>query len=100
MEKAEQAILEQLQAVQEGNFTDADITAAKLSMVNNYNTVEDSLAALEGWYLSQTAAAQVYTPEEYAQLVGKATREEIISTAKGVRLDTVYCLKGQEEAAN
>lgn len=99
MEKAEQAILEQLQAVQDGSFTDADINAAKLSMVNNYNTVEDSLAALEGWYLSQTAAAQVYTPAEYAQLVSKVTREEIIRTAKGVRLDTVYCLKGQEEAA-
>lgn len=99
MEKAEKAILEQLQAVQDGSFTDADIAAAKLSMVNNYNMIEDSLAALEGWYLSQTGVTQVYTPKEYAKLVNEASREEIVRTAKGVRLDTVYCLKGQEEAA-
>ncbi|WOC31447.1 MULTISPECIES: EF-P 5-aminopentanol modification-associated protein YfmF [Caproicibacterium] len=99
MEKAEQAILEQLKAVQGGEFTDADIAAAKLSMVNNYNGVADSLSALEGWYLSQSVSAQVYTPEAYAKLVQDASREDIVRTAQGVYLDTVYCLKGQKEAA-
>ncbi|MDD4808126.1 MULTISPECIES: EF-P 5-aminopentanol modification-associated protein YfmF [Caproicibacterium] len=96
MKKAEQAILEQLKAVQDGSFTDADIAAAKLALENGYCTAEDSLGALDSWYLSQSFMKKVYTPEEYAALVGAVSREQIIQAAKGVRPDTVYCLKGQE----
>lgn len=99
MAKAEKAIWEQLQAVQNGEFTEDDIAAAKRSMMNNYQTVGDSLVALEGWYLAQSLLPKVQTPEEYAEKVHAVGRDEIVQTAKGVRLDAVYCLKGQKEAA-
>jgi predicted Zn-dependent peptidase len=97
MKKAEQAILEQLDSVKDGCFTDDDIAAAKLSMVNNYHTVGDSLPALDGWYLSQSLAKIIYTPEEYADMIGAVTREQIVKAAASVRLDAVYCLMGQKE---
>ncbi|MDD3261952.1 MAG: pitrilysin family protein [Oscillospiraceae bacterium] len=97
MQKAEAAVLEQLKAVQQGDFTDEDFEAAKLALVDSYHTVEDSLSALEGWYLTQTFAPKVYSPEEYAALIGAVSREEVVQAAEGVCLDTVYCLKGQED---
>lgn len=99
MEKAEAAILAQLEAVQAGDFSDEDMKAAKLALANNLYTTEDYLGAQESWYLSQTFAGQVFSPSEYAALIGAVTREEVLEAAKGVQLDTVYRLVGNEEEA-
>lgn len=99
MDKAQAAILDQLKAVQAGDFTDEDIQAAKLSMKNNLYTTEDYLGAQESWYLAQTVAGQMFSPTEYAALVGTVTREQIVEAAKGVQLDTVYRLTGKKEEA-
>ncbi len=99
MDKAEAAILDQLKAVQAGDFTDEDIQAAKLSMQNNLYTTEDYLGAQESWYLAQTLAGQMFSPTEYAALIGAVTREQIVEAAKDVQLDTVYRLIGKKEEA-
>ena len=39
---------------------------------------------------------QLTTPAEFIRDINAVTKEDIINAAKGVRLDTVYVLKGKE----
>ena len=68
-------------------------------MQNNLYTTEDYLGAQESWYLAQTLAGQMFSPTEYAALIGAVTREQIVEAAKDVQLDTVYRLIGKKEEA-
>ena len=92
------AVLEQLQAVQNGDFSDDDVLKAKLSLANSCRTVRDYLGATENWYLSQLFAVEVRPPEADVENLMKVTREEIIRAAQCVQPDTVYVLKGREKA--
>ncbi len=94
--KAENEILHQLKEMQQGNITEEEIQAAKLSMCNSLNTVSDSLNALEGWYFSQVYASEIITPEQAAAEIQSVTKEQIQFAASQVTLDTVYCLKERE----
>ena len=95
IEPAKREILRQLDEVRNGNFDEDELGAAKLSLANSYRTLSDSLEGLEAWYLSQTFRPSVRRPEEEAELVGAATREEVIRAAKNMTLDTVYRLEGK-----
>lgn len=99
IERAKTEILNQLEEVKQGNFTDDELNAAKLSLCNSYRTLGDSLDGLEAWYLSKTFSAPGLRPEEEAAAIGAVTREEVMKTAEAVTLDTVYCLKGNEVKA-
>lgn len=94
IERAETEILSQLEEVKKGNFTDDDLSAAKLSLCNSYHTISDSLDSLEGWYLSKTVSDPGRTPEKEAEMISAVTREELVAAAQQVTLDTVYRLTG------
>jgi predicted Zn-dependent peptidase len=94
IDRAKQEILHQLKEVQNGNFDDDELSAAKLSLCNSYRTLSDSLDGLEAWYLSQTFHPQVKKPEEEAELVQSVTREQVVEAARKITLDTVYRLEG------
>lgn len=94
MERAQAEILAQLDAVKQGDFTDDDVTAAKLSLSNSYRTISDSLDSLEGWYLSKTFSDPGRMPEQEAEMINAVTREELVAAARQVQLDTVYRLTG------
>lgn len=64
------------------------------AMCNSYNAVADSAASMETWYLSGMLQGKLHTPEEYAERIMNITKDEIISAAERVTLDTVYKLKG------
>ena len=97
VEALQAAVLEQLHAVQAGDFTDDDVMKAKLALANSCRTVRDYLGSTENWYLSQLFAAEVRSPEEDVERLMAVTREEIIRAAQCVCLDTVYILKGREK---
>lgn len=99
IDRARTEILAQLDEIKKGNFTDEDLSAAKLSLCNSYHTLSDSLDGLEGWYLSKTFSNPIRTPEEEAKLVEAVTREGLINMAKSITLDTVYRLTGNEVKA-
>lgn len=94
IDRAKQEILHQLKEVQNGNFDENELSAAKLSLCNSYRTLSDSLDGLEAWYLSQTFRPQVKRPEEEAELVGAVTRDQVVEAARKITLDTVYRLEG------
>lgn len=94
IERAKEEILAQLEEVKKGNFTGDDLNAAKLSLCNSYHTISDSLDSLEGWYLSKTFSDPGRTPEQEAEMIAAVTREDLISAAQHIALDTVYRLTG------
>ena len=94
LDRAQEAVLAELSAMQRGEISDEEILHAKLAMCNSYNAVGDSAASIETWYLSGMLMNDVRTPEEYAQALMQITKDEIIEAAHRVKLDTVYKLKG------
>lgn len=98
LERAEEAILAELAAMQAGDISEEEILHAKLAMCNSYNSVEDSAASIEQWYLACMLQGEVRQPEEDAAALMQVTKDEIIEAAQRVALDTVYKLKGDAAA--
>ena len=98
LERAEEAILTELCAMQAGEISDEEILHAKLALCNSYHSVADSAASMESWYLSCMLQNNVRAPEEDAAAVMKITKDEIVEAANRIALDTVYRLKGDAKA--
>lgn len=95
IEKAKNEILNQLEEVKKGNFTEEDIAAIKKSLSNAYKTVGDYLGSLETFYLSQAFDENVVSPEQIVEDINCVTKDQIIEAAKKITLDTVYALVGE-----
>ncbi len=93
-EKAQNEILAQLDCVKQGDFTDEELELAKKSLKNAYSELDDSPAALEGWYLTRRLAGQSSTPEAVCKEFISVTRDDVIKSANKIKLDTVYFLEG------
>ena len=96
LEKARCSILEQLQQLKDGNITDFEISAAKLAMTNSFRSVGDTVSGIESWYLSRITEDKISTPEETAKQINAVTKEQLVSLAQRIKLDTVYTLKSKE----
>lgn len=96
IEKAKVAILKELEDLANGNFTDFEIEATKLSMCNSFITIADNEFGLETWYFSQVLSHQLSSVEDACKEVNAVTREEIVEMAKKLKLDTVYTLESKE----
>ncbi len=94
IEKTEKAVMEQLNTFVKGNVTDEELASAKLALKNSYLSVQDSLAAMQSFYLSGILHGITLSPSETAALADDITKEEIIEVASQCRLDTVFSLVG------
>ena len=94
LERAEEAVLAELTAMQRGEISDEEILHAKLAMCNSYNSVGDSAASMETWYLGGMLQNDTRTPEACAKELMAISKEQIVEAANRVLLDTVYKLKG------
>ena len=97
LEKAKAEILNQLEEIKKGNFTDAELDDIKRSLANSYRTIGDFLSGLETFYLSQAFDEEFLPPEQFIKNMYEVSREQVISAAKLITLDTVYALVGNEE---
>ncbi len=95
-ETAKNEILKQLEELRKGNFSEEELAAAKLSLINAYHEISDNPQALQNWYLGRTLSGISQSPEEAIAVVEQVTKEDIIDTAKKIMLDTVYFLEGVE----
>lgn len=95
-ERAQEAILEQLQAVKAGEFTDFEFESSKKSIVDSLKSYNDSQAALDIWYSVKVAGDELASPEDTAQHILSVTRKQVIDAANGVHLHTVYRLLPKE----
>lgn len=96
-DKAKTEILNQLDAVQKGEFTDFEYEASLKSLRDSLNSYNDSQVTLDTWYALKAGNKALYSPEEIAAKIALITREDIVNAAKGVKLHTVYKLLPKEE---
>ena len=99
IEKARAEILNQLDAMIKGDFTDEEMENARLSVINSLRSKNDSLYSITDWYLSKAYMNETGSPEDEIESILAVTRDEITEAAGSFRLDTVYRLigKGGEE---
>ena len=96
--RAEEEIGRQLEAVQQGDWEDWEQEGALQAIRASLLSLSDSQGALENFYLGQIAAGVEETPEELAAALEQVTKERIVAAAQTVKPDTVYFLRGKEEA--
>ena len=95
--KSKDAILLQLEDIKNGNFSDDDIIASVKALEDSFKSVSDTPEALDSWFMSQCVSGEYKYPEDYIAGFKSVTREQIISAAKDVTLDTVFMLEGTLE---
>ncbi len=95
-ERTKAAILEQLDAVKSGSFTDKDLEETLLAAINSYRTVGDSLSAVESYYWGKIMEQDITSPEEQIAKLREVTKEQIVEAAEHLSLNTVFLLTGLE----
>lgn len=96
-EKARQAILDQLEDIKNGNFTDEEVDASVKALEDSFKSVSDSPESLDNWFMAQCVSGAYHRPEYFIDGFKSVTRAEIIDAAKQVTLDTVFMLEGTAE---
>ena len=96
-EKAKNAILDQLEEIKKGNFTEEDLDASKKSLEDAFRSVSDSPEGLDSWFTTQLEHSEYLYPEDYINMFKGVTKEDVIRAANDVTLDTVFMLEGTEE---
>lgn len=99
-EKAEEAILGQLEVMTNGEFTDFEFSSAVKSIKDSLRSYKDSQNGLDVWYTVKAINKTVYSPEEICEKIETVTKQDVIKAAKGVRLNTVYMLLPKERTEN
>lgn len=98
-DKYEPALAEinaQLDTVRRGEITDAELSGAKKAVANALRQYPDSPLGLEDFYLRQAVQGLDASPDDMAALVEDVTAEEVAAIARGVELDAVFFLKGED----
>lgn len=96
MEIAKAEILRQLEACQNGDITDAELTAAKEAVYSSLRGTHDSPGAIEGYYSTVSLSGLNLTPDGYLEAIRQITREQVVQAARTLRLHTTYFLKGAD----
>lgn len=94
IEKAKEAILNEIEEMKKGNITDEEMISTKLSLSNRYLSSVDSSAGTQAWYIAQMLKGRHVSPQEEAELINAVTKEQVIEAMNRITLDTVYVLTG------
>lgn len=94
-EKAEQArseIIKQLDEIKSGNVLDDELSASKAALTDSAKSVNDSQYALDTWYSQRSLDGDIVSPQQFAEMVGNVTKQQIIEVSKHFNLDITYLL--------
>lgn len=94
MDRAEDAILAQLDAMQQGRVTEEELLHAKLALKTSLGSMNDSLQEMENWYLGRTFDNPGLAPEEAAQTLMSYRVEDVVEAARRLEPAVAYRLKG------
>ena len=93
-ELAQSAILEQLEVMREGRFTDAELEAARRSLANGYRQLSDSTRSIVRFYDLRSIWGVDQSVEQCRAAFARLKREDVVAAARSLRLDMVYFLHG------
>ncbi|MCI9548918.1 MAG: insulinase family protein [Oscillospiraceae bacterium] len=95
-DRAQEAILAQLEAVRRGEFTKDELTAAVRTTANSLRGRGDSQAQLEDDQLTRLLFHTAQEGEELIGAVESVTADQVVEAARKLELDTIYRLTGKE----
>lgn len=95
-QKAQDEILNQLEIVKKGEFSDFEFESSIRSICDTISGYYDSQGALDLWYLLKINNDGLYSPQDIRERVLKITREDVVNAAGGIALHTVYKLLPKE----
>ena len=96
IKKTKEAVIDQLEEIKNGNFTNEDINFAEMAIKNDFKSVADSAGNVSNWYFDCIRKNDIVTPEEKLGRYLGVSKERIIAAAKSMVLDSVYVLTGNE----
>lgn len=96
IEKTKEAVIDQLEEIKNGNFTNEDINFAEMAIKNDFKSVADSAGNVSNWYFDCIRKNDIVTPEEKLGRYLGVSKERLIAAAKSMVLDSVYVLTGNE----
>ena len=95
--KAEREILNQLDIIKQNLFTDEEFESSIKSITDSFKSYNDSQGLLDAWYSLKIVKDKLLSPEEAAETILGVTRNDVVYTARGVKLHTVYKLLPKEK---
>ncbi len=96
---AEKEIMHQIDQLACGEISDDELELAKLTIYSAYREVYDTQSGLINWYYNRLCAggkALLISPLDNFENIKKVTVADIAKCASGIKLDTVYLMKGGE----
>ena len=90
IEKTKEAVIDQIEEIKNGNFTNEDINFAEMAIKNDFKSVADSAGNVSNWYFDCIRKNDIVTPEEKLGRYLGVSKERIIAAAKSMVLDSVY----------
>ena len=94
--KAQKEILNQLDVIKKGEFTDFEYESSLKSIKDSLMGYDDSQSSLDLWYALKIANKEIYSPQRIAEKITQITREDVVNAARGIRLHTVYKIVAKE----
>ncbi|MBR6531069.1 MAG: insulinase family protein [Clostridia bacterium] len=99
-EKAKNEIMNQLSLVTQGSFSDDDFSSSIKSITDSIISNNDTPESICAWYATQLLRDTLKTPEAYVEEIKNVNKQQVISAAKTIKLDTVFMLKSNGEEAD
>ncbi|MBR2916175.1 MAG: insulinase family protein, partial [Clostridia bacterium] len=96
-DKAYNEIMAQMDKMKTGEITNEELIAAKKALSNSFNSMRDSLAAMEDFYMSQIICGTDDTLNKIIEKTDAVTLDEIVKVGKKIKQNTIYFLKGKGE---
>lgn len=90
-------IMVQMNNMLTGEITEDEIVAAKKALANSFNSMRDSLAGMEDFYMSQIICKTDDTLDGIIEKINAVTKDEIVAVGKKIKENTIYFLTGKEE---
>ena len=91
---AKEAILRQLEDIRHGKISDTELHAAKISLENAYQQINDNPFDLQSFYGNRIQLGLSCSLEESCRAIASVTREDVIRVAEKVLLDSVFMIEG------
>ena len=92
-DKALKIIEKQIDDMRMGNFTDEELENAKKHMVAAIKTIQDEQDSEITYYIGQELEDEVVDFDKYIENINNVTREQILSIADKININTIYFLK-------
>lgn len=100
-EKAEQAILKELENLVNGPITEEELENSRRGLLSGMTSVGDSLAGLENWYYNEILRGGVInTPEQAASQLMQVSAEDVRQILAGFRYSVGYLVTKKEEPSH